>query len=90
MLRFRFSGWGGRLAVLLGAAFLLGACASAPNGLDAAGKAAAPGTPEQFVVAVGDRVFYTVNSATLSREAQVTLDKQAAWLNQYPPQMDRL
>ena len=34
-------------------------------------------------VNVGDRVFFTTDQTDLSSTAQATLDKQAAWLNQY-------
>jgi len=46
--------------------------------------AARPGTQEDLVVNVGDRVFFTFNESTLSSEAQATLDRQAAWLKKYP------
>jgi peptidoglycan-associated lipoprotein len=34
-------------------------------------------------VSVGDRVFFETDSSALTTTAQATLDKQAAWLNQY-------
>ncbi|HET8729439.1 MAG TPA: peptidoglycan-associated lipoprotein Pal [Alphaproteobacteria bacterium] len=43
-----------------------------------------PGTEEDFVVNVGDRVFYALNQSDLSPEARATLDRQAQWLQQYP------
>ncbi len=49
-----------------------------------AGGAATPGSAQDFVVNVGDRVFFTVDSSTLTPEARATLDRQAMWLNQYP------
>ena len=33
---------------------------------------------------VGDRVFFEYNSSAISTDAQHTLEKQAAWLKQYP------
>jgi peptidoglycan-associated lipoprotein len=48
------------------------------------GGAARPGTQEDLVVNVGDRVFFAFNESTLSSEAQATLDRQAAWLKKYP------
>ncbi len=36
------------------------------------------------MVSVGRRVFFAAGSAELDQTAIVTLDKQAAWLNQYP------
>jgi peptidoglycan-associated lipoprotein len=43
----------------------------------------APGSAQEFLVTVGDRVFFTTDSSSLTPEAQATLDKQAAWLNRY-------
>jgi peptidoglycan-associated lipoprotein len=44
---------------------------------------ASPGSQQEFLVTVGDRVFFVVDSSSLTSEAQATLDKQAAWLNRY-------
>ncbi len=43
----------------------------------------APGSQQEFLVTVGDRVFFETDSSSLTSEAMATLDKQAAWLNQY-------
>ncbi len=43
-----------------------------------------PGSQEDLVANVGDRVFYAFNESTLSDEAQATLNKQAAWLAKWP------
>lgn len=43
----------------------------------------APGSQQEFLVTVGDRVFFETDSSALTVEAQATLDKQAAWLNKY-------
>src|SRR5271156_1410133 len=43
-----------------------------------------PGTPPDFTVNVGDRVFFNLNKYDLSADARATLDKQAAWLKTYP------
>ncbi len=43
----------------------------------------APGSQQEFLVTVGDRVFFETDSSALTREAQATLDKQATWLNRY-------
>jgi peptidoglycan-associated lipoprotein len=45
---------------------------------------ASPGTQEDLVVNVGDRVFFQLNKSDLSTEARATLDRQAAWLKKYP------
>jgi peptidoglycan-associated lipoprotein len=81
---------------LLAAVVLVAACESTPQdqgsaaGGGAAGAAAAvkpgptPGTQEDLVVNVGDRVFFGFDKSDLTPEARATLDRQAAWLNQYP------
>jgi peptidoglycan-associated lipoprotein len=43
-----------------------------------------PGSQQEFLVSVGDRVFFETDSSVLTAEAQSTLDKQAQWLAQYP------
>lgn len=43
-----------------------------------------PGSQEDFVVNVGDRVFFGFDRFDVSAEARATLDRQAAWLQQYP------
>jgi peptidoglycan-associated lipoprotein len=71
---------------VLAAALALAACASNPLGQDQAslaGNAAAPGSAQDFVVNVGDRVFFETDSAELTAQSQVTLDKQAQWLAHY-------
>ena len=45
--------------------------------------AAGPGSVREFNQSVGDRVFFDTDQTDLSAAAQATLDKQAAWLNQY-------
>jgi peptidoglycan-associated lipoprotein len=44
----------------------------------------APGSPEDFVVNVGDRVFFDFDQYNLKGAARETLEKQAAWLKRYP------
>jgi peptidoglycan-associated lipoprotein len=43
-----------------------------------------PGSQEDLVANVGDRVFYEFNSSSLTDEAQATLTKQSNWLAKYP------
>ncbi len=43
-----------------------------------------PGSQADLVVNVGDRVFFGTDQSDLSAEARAVLDKQAAWLAQYP------
>ena len=42
------------------------------------------GSQEDLVANVGDRVFYELNSSTLTDAGQATLSKQADWLAKYP------
>ena len=52
------------------------------NGANGAG-AATPGSPQDFTVNVGDRIFFDTDSTSIRADAQQTLRKQAQWLNQY-------
>ena len=63
-------------------ASIAGAGAGAGGGYGRNG-AATPGSQQDFVVNVGDRVFFESDSTELSSTAQATLDKQAKWLQQY-------
>lgn len=76
---------GTRIAVLLGAVLFAGACAQQqnPNDPSGMGAAATPGSAQDFVVNVGDRVFFETDSSELTQQARATLDKQAQWLNNY-------
>jgi peptidoglycan-associated lipoprotein len=81
----------------LAAALLLAACASdepVATG-DAAGSGTTttdglsqgtvtPGSAQDFQQNVGDRVFFETDRYDLTGEAQSQLQKQAAWLQQYP------
>jgi peptidoglycan-associated lipoprotein len=74
-----------RLAAALAAALAISACANKPAGdaqANAAGQAT-PGSQQDFVVNVGDRVFFDTDQTDLSAQARATLDKQAQWLNTY-------
>jgi peptidoglycan-associated lipoprotein len=74
-----------RLAVALITAIVLAGCANKPNVGPQAGIAgpATPGSQQDFVVNVGDRVFFQTDSSELTPQAVATLDKQAQWLNSY-------
>ena len=77
--------WRGfKLAAVLAAGLALAACASNPNPstVGAAG-AAPPGSQQDFVVNVGDRVFFETDSTELTSQSRATLDKQAQWLQMY-------
>lgn len=73
-----------RFAAIFAAALAVSACASKnPNDLSGAAGQATPGSPQDFVVNVGDRVLFTVDSTELTPQATATLDKQSQWLNRY-------
>ena len=62
----------------------LAACSANPDKMANPGVGtAAPGSAQDFVVNVGDRVFFDTDSSDLNVSAQATLDKQAIWLQQY-------
>jgi peptidoglycan-associated lipoprotein len=82
MTNFRQVLRGARLVGLLAAALAISACAN-QQAQNAQGAAAAPGSQQDFVVNVGDRVFFTTDSTDLSPQALDTLNKQAQWLNNY-------
>lgn len=44
----------------------------------------APGTENDFVVNVGDRIYFDLDSYQISPEAYPRLDAQAQWLQSYP------
>ncbi|SUB02527.1 Minor outer membrane protein Omp16 [Pannonibacter phragmitetus] len=74
---------GARMAAVIGFALTLAACSNTnTDGLDGSANAT-PGSSQDFVVNVGDRVFFSNDQSTLSGQAQATLDKQAQWLNNY-------
>jgi hypothetical protein len=73
-----------RFAAVLAAALAISACAK--NAEDAQANAAGqatPGSQQDFVVNVGDRVFFETDSSELTTQARATLDKQAQWLTNY-------
>ena len=73
-----------RFAVALLAALGAAACANKVNELaGGAGGPAAPGSQQDFVVNVGDRVFFETDSTDLTMQARGTLDRQAQWLSRY-------
>ena len=71
------------LAAALALGLALSACAHNKDNLAAGYGAAIPGSVQEFNQTVGDRVFFDTDQTDLSSRAQATLDKQAAWLNQY-------
>jgi peptidoglycan-associated lipoprotein len=79
---------GVKFAAVVIAALAIAGCAKQeqPDAAALAGagaNAAAPGSQQDFVVNVGDRVFFETDSSELTPQARMTLDKQAQWLNNY-------
>ena len=72
----------GMIATLI-AALAVSACANKPGDSMASAGAATPGSEQDFVVNVGDRVFFESDSSELTVTSRTTLDKQAQWLQQY-------
>ena len=72
----------------LAAVALLAACANqntgATTGAGAATSGPVPGSEEDLVANVGDRVFFDFNASSLKTDARATLDRQSAWLAKYP------
>jgi peptidoglycan-associated lipoprotein len=73
-----------KLAAVLAVALSMGACANRNLGANAMGNAATPGSQQDFVVNVGDRVFFSSDQSDLSPQAVATLQKQVQWLQTYP------
>jgi peptidoglycan-associated lipoprotein len=68
---------------VVGALAIAGCAKHDADPTNAMAAAAVPGSQQDFVVNVGDRVFFDTDSTDLSQQAQATLDKQAEWLNHY-------
>jgi peptidoglycan-associated lipoprotein len=71
-----------KFAAAIAVALSMAACANTPNQTGLAG-AAVPGSQQDFVVNVGDRVFFETDQTDLTPQGRATLDKQAQWLAQY-------
>ena len=88
-----------KIVMAISAALLLAACSTKPadtGGGTSGGStgsttttstvpaAAQPGSVQDFVTNIGDRVFFGTDRYDLSAEAQTELQKQATWLKTYP------
>jgi len=73
------------LTAALAVALSTGAFANSNlGGANEMAGAARPGSAQDFVVNVGDRVFFTDNQTDLAPLATAALDRQAQWLRAYP------
>jgi peptidoglycan-associated lipoprotein len=86
-----------RIISAFAAVLLLAACESAPSdtgantGSGGAGTSSSqsttgprPGSQEDLVVNVGDRVFFDFDQYSVRQDQRAVLDRQAAWLKKYP------
>jgi peptidoglycan-associated lipoprotein len=71
------------LASLLALALAVSACANKNADQTGLAGAAVPGSQQDFVVNVGDRVFFESDQTDLTPQSRATLDKQVQWLQQY-------
>ncbi|HXT80384.1 MAG TPA: peptidoglycan-associated lipoprotein Pal [Acetobacteraceae bacterium] len=68
-----------------GAGGTMGANGTGTAGAGAYGSGhAAPGSEEDLVQNVGDRIYFATDRSSLDDQARATLDRQAGWLQQYP------
>ena len=75
----------------LAAITLLGACSSGDQNAAASGAGSAttgagprPGSQEDLVANVGDRVFFDTDRSNIRADQRTVLERQAAWLGRYP------
>jgi peptidoglycan-associated lipoprotein len=82
-----------RLMSAFAALLLLAACESSPSETGNAGNAGAgsgsssqivPGTQQDLVANVGDRVFFDLNKWNVRADQRAVLDRQAEWLKRFP------
>ena len=72
---------GGGAGTVVGAP---GAGGVASSELGGPGGWVTPGSQQDLEINVGDRVFFAFDSAVLDDAARQTLERQAAWLKQFP------
>ena len=74
---------GAKFAAVVLAALAMAGCANKQLDQTAMAGSAAPGSQQDFVVNVGDRVFFESDSSELTPQSIAILDKQAQWLGRY-------
>jgi len=75
------------MSILAISALLAGCCCDTPQEMPAevvCQPTITPGSCNDFVKNVGDRVFFEFDKSLISDASRATLQKQAEWLNQYP------
>ncbi len=80
-----------KFAIVSFAALMLAACASTPDPTGpttttttTTSNAPTPGSAQDFLVNVQDRVYFALDRYDLDEGSRRTLERQAAWLDQYP------
>ena len=83
-----------KLAAIAASLAILSACASSGPDIDASAGAdtsmaggpsgATPGSQADLEQNAGHRVYFAFDEYTLTAQAQATLSRQAAWLQEYP------
>jgi peptidoglycan-associated lipoprotein len=80
-----------KLLGALAALTLLAACGSGTETADATGGGAAttatgprPGSQEDLVANVGDRIFFDTDRSSVRADQRTVLDRQAGWLGRFP------
>jgi len=87
------------LTLVVASLLVLSACSSTPSDQGAgsgaggagagagAGTQIAPGSDRDFIVNVGDRIFFDTDKFNVRNDQRAQLEKQAAWLKRYPAVM---
>jgi len=83
------SPYAGLRFVAVAAAFLMVAACSSTDATSSATPSSSsstvtPGTQQDLVTNVGDRVFFDTDKSSLKDEGKATLQRQAAWMKLYP------
>lgn len=75
-----------RLFGAVAALALLAACSNTDQNAAAtgAGGTVRPGSQEDLVANVGDRVLFAFDSSTIAADQRPVLERQAGWLGRYP------
>ena len=72
----------------LAAVSILAACSSGDQNAAATGAGAGagprPGSQEDLVANVGDRVFFDTDRSNVRADQRATLERQAAWMGRFP------
>lgn len=78
-----------RFAAVAAAFLMVAACSStsetgAASTTPSSSSTVMPGTQQDLVTNVGDRVFFDLDKSVLKEEGKATLQRQAAWMKRYP------